>query len=1713
MPPTGTFSREFDIVNIVSSSQDSEVVLTRKKETGEQFILKSLNETNGNSNDLVSRKLRFKREVDIVSSFEHPRIAKPAETFTDDKNISILYPYKNGKTLAKIIEETSMFSIDDTLLYIYQILDALEYIHSRSIIHCDVNPYNIYVDENRGVELLDFGLSMTEEEAQKLPEGQIIGTIPFLSPEQMGFTDFKIDFRSDLYCAGIILYQLLTGRQPFPINNNSLAELLDSTLKTEVKPIKNIPAYLNKIVLKSLKATQEDRYQTASGFKYDIEMASKAIKEEGSKTFIPGEKDAILAVNKARIFVAREDEINSLKQGLKQLNLGIGSSFLLYGKSGVGKTEIVRQFRHSVDESKTLFLSSKCNRFSVSQPFATIRHTVLDFFAKAVGKNEDKRYELKYVLSNKLSEFSGLLCLLIPELKPYFEKIGGLNNVEKERETDRIVYVLSKLLLTLTETQSTIVFLDDVQWIDQISYEILKKTMVQNPVCCIIMNYRISGSQTEPHFFNDDIKRLPIHKTIPIKPFSLLEARDLISFHVGRIQDSEKLAEVLFAKSEGNPFTLVEATRYLVNTGILLQGHQGWYFHSAEINKLPDKFDTVSLVISKLGDLTDQETKVLWLASLIQGKFNTTLLMKIINCEKIFIDKTIQKLDSLGFIVRKSNNDCHFIHDKVQESVSSRIPKDISFDYNERIALEFEIHAKDNPDLIYSAAEYYLKSKNISKAVDISYKAAKHATEKIAFDVATRYFRNVTLMAGQCEQLKLPIIVDLTTAQMDFANVLMLTGRNQQALNIYHKLIQNENGLKTYQLLEIKFRIGSIYHTMGKFDDSIKYLVDALDSLGIRLPSNKALVVVYLLSEIVVQALHSFGLKYLMPKKKSKYIKLSIRILNKLSYSFYFKDLVFTMLTHFRAMNMSDSLEDCFEKAETYAYHVVPAFLMLLKKRSLKYFKKSLFIANRISHVDIQAIARNFGGISQYYNAKWKNAESLLKESIDNYKSIGNSGGMITSLEHLSYIAMARGEINKCKEIMTAELELSQDYNDLRGEILAKRMILLSNLLLSIDPPESVQDLVKIQDHFHDALMKTVTNVSFVASHICLNNLKDAYRIAKESISVIKDKSINQEYIAPIYSLICDVLVLEYRARKGEDKNKQLTISDKQILSELSQYSLMAFLRGLIYPAHLGSAYRSLAWKFALKGHVKIAQYFYKKAIKKHHALGMKYEEAKSIRDYGFFLDDQGFPGDARDQYNSAYAMFHFCGATLETDRLRDFVDIIVVENKKNAKTNPVKVETTTADISQIRLDTLYELSNSMRDIDDIDILVKQILAAMIKATGAQYGVLYLSGEEQNSFSMKTLAMNFEGKLLTSDEVYCSHKIIQESLEKKQIILVKTPLHEGLENDETERVRSVLCVPLFHGETCQGYIYLANNMVSSLFSESAKKAAQILSRQADSLLQNASLMEEFKRLNRNLQKKVREQTTDIQDKNKQLEEYNVKVVESERMKGLLTGTLVHDIKNFIAGIEGNATLLGRFYENDPKIKKTVRIVSDCCSGIVSLASNLLDIGKMEEGRLILKKENIGIKEMFSIGEQLKQNAMFEEKSITVTIVDKTDMRFSIHADYYLVDRVLQNLFSNAIKYTPVNGRVELTFEENDNEFIVCCYNTGSPIPLDDQPTLFDKYARVENKSSQYSKGLGLFFGKMVMNAHDGRIWVVSDTTGNYFKLAFKKLPNIPSSVA
>lgn len=249
--------------------------------------------------------------------------------------------------------------------------------------------------------------------------------------------------------------------------------------------------------------------------------------------------------------------------------------------------------------------------------------------------------------------------------------------------------------------------------------------------------------------------------------------------------------------------------------------------------------------------------------------------------------------------------------------------------------------------------------------------------------------------------------------------------------------------------------------------------------------------------------------------------------------------------------------------------------------------------------------------------------------------------------------------------------------------------------------------------------------------------------------------------------------------------------------------------------------------------------------------------------------------------------------------------------------------------------------------------------------------------------------------------------------------------------------------------------------------------------------------------------KIKEQTKDIREKNEQLREYTLKLIDSERMKNILTGAIVHDIKNHIFTIAGDIRNIVKNTELHIRTGNKMRNISDTCTDIFDLASNLIDIGNMEEGILVLRKIALDAARINTSIDKFSQHEEFIEKNI---VIKKPFIKneYAIYADPYLFERVLQNLFSNAAKYVPVHGEIHLCFLQDEQENTLVMFNAGTPIPDAFKENIFDKYTTLEKTYTTYSKGLGLFFCKMVMNEHQGRIWVDTDAKGNYFNLAFPR---------
>lgn len=1673
------YSNDFFDLNIGRSVSDNRLLLVKCGINRDNYARSQIHET------------RFNRELEFVSKLEHPNIAKPVSANISRDTETIIYKYNDSVSLNTLIEDKRIFSINDSIMMVTQLLDALEYLHSHGIVVCNINPGILVTGEKRQLEIIDLGCAISTDDLETLPEGTVVGTFPYLSPEQTGFTEFKIDRRTDIYCAGLILYQLLAGRLPFQSLNNNLRELLTCILKTDIEPIKNIPSVLNEILIKALRPTPSERYQSAVGFCEDLKNALVSFENGTEVTFTVGSYDSMIAINHSRFFVDRELELRILDGGLAQLKKGESSTFLLSGVSGIGKSAIISQFK-SKARRKADFVSVKCNRFTPNKPFSVFHQILDDILAILRKKDDGSIKKIGALLNTQFADDSGIICKLLPELAEFFEDFTECGSVEKE--ADRINHLMLNVFALFLDTTPLILFVDDLQWIDRETFEIILKIRKFRVQCMCIYTIRTDIDNLAVHLYNVPIRKIA-DRLINILPFNENDINVFVRKQFDTIEGATELSRILYEKSGGNPLVIKEINSYLVSNGFIKRIGKKWIFDLTMTCLLPDKFDAVSLIMGKYKNLLPEEQCFLNTGSLLVGNIERKIIAKVCGITGEKTEQILRKLEQTGFLSRNITGNLNFAYDKLQEILVNNICEENKAAISEKIAQEYESLSHIDKNYLFLAAESLLRSSNIKKTFEVALAAARFAVEKNAFDIAIKHYRTSLSKSEQLRRNGYEIPVSASEIEIELGDALMLSGKNEQALNIFKRVIGNTSESADLSYLQLLFRIGCIYHNTGNHNQAIPYFIQILDRLGLRYPKNRLNVYISIILQLVVKELRKMHPVSDKQRIKDPSEMLKVRVLNKLSGSLNYDDIPGYLYTNFKAVNLADRLVDCQEMAESFALHGIPAYQFFHKESSRRYLEKAYHIGKKILRRDIVAFSELYSGIVSFFSAQWHSAEKYLKSSMNGYQLIGDRANQPCGAVYLWKVYLMKGEIDKARKQMTVTESICEEAGDTHflHTTLAAECFL--DVLQGGKPDEKKLERVELKLEEKLSFQSRIQIGIYLVYIDLLSGKMAGAQIRLESLlSGAEKRQFNCEYIVPLLIVRTELLL-----HSLQEKEFRIT-SEKQLRMEFRKCLLILKLASFSYPAYRGSVMRIEARYNLYRNRIRRAHSLFQKAVSVFHALDMQYEKAKTLREYGSFLYEINSPGRARDVYNDAYTLFEKCGAIVDRNSLRDKVSPSTVKRIIEMSDNDA-IQKQNENSNQIRFDTLLEVCSSMSQINDIPLLLEQILTALISATGAQYGCFLLKTSSGDLKNM--LIRDFAGKNLQLNDIVISQAIIDRTESQKQVVLYKGYDTASIPDKLCEEIRgkSILCTPLFRENKYMGCVYLGNDKVAGLFSESAVKVTQILSAQASILLENALLFQSYVQLNQELDNKIKEQTSDILDKKEQLEESNLKLVESERMKGILTGSLVHDIKNYAAGIEGNLQFLIRRMSDDVKVQRVLDVIGETCSDIVSLASNLLDIAKMDEGKLVVRSEKISMEFIESMAEKFFQNPLFEEKGIIPCILGFAN-DISFNADSYLLERVFQNICSNAAKYVPKGGRFELDFKRIEDELIISFYSSGTPIPDKERDILFNKYARLESKQSQYSKGLGLFFCKMVMQAHKGRIWAESDETGNYFRLAF-----------
>jgi serine/threonine-protein kinase len=191
-----------------------------------------------------------------------------------DGSYFIVMEYVEGRTLKELIRSRGLCPVPVAIAYTRQILSALRYAHRHGVVHRDIKPHNVIVDPEGVVKVTDFGIARAGA-SQMTEEGAIIGTAQYLSPEQA--RGAPVDQTSDLYSAGIVLYELLTGEVPF--TGDSPVEIAMKHL-TEIPPRPSalrpeVPEDLDLVVVHALAKEPADRYQSAAAMDADLETVAR----------------------------------------------------------------------------------------------------------------------------------------------------------------------------------------------------------------------------------------------------------------------------------------------------------------------------------------------------------------------------------------------------------------------------------------------------------------------------------------------------------------------------------------------------------------------------------------------------------------------------------------------------------------------------------------------------------------------------------------------------------------------------------------------------------------------------------------------------------------------------------------------------------------------------------------------------------------------------------------------------------------------------------------------------------------------------------------------------------------------------------------------------------------------------------------------------------------------------------------------------------------------------------------------------------------------------------------------------------------------------------------------------------------------------------------------------------------------------------------------
>ncbi len=1006
---------------------------------------------------------RFEREFRSISALHHPHCLNVYDFGELGGGPFFTMELFQGRPITSLAGR----GIEEVLAPLLQVTLALDYIHHQGIVHRDIKPTNILVrpatrhDGRPGFEakLMDFGLAKYYGVKSSLSaEGGFVGTVAYCAPEQIN--NDELDHRADLYCLGLVSYELLSGRYPFPeARLAGMRPLMRAQLNDKPRPLgevnPEVPGPIAEAVMRYLRKEARRRPDSAALLR-DAIAAYLGIDDQ---TAVYGAATAparpILSVTG---FVCRSRELEALDDMLRRCLSPSGiaatatgeappSLIVVSGEPGIGKSSVVQEAERIARGHGCQVYEGRCfdGNLAPFQPFVEIiRQLIADLRLQerreaapadvdltathAAGQPVESWARLLAVVK----DYSGELLRIAPELRKYLPG-EAYQQVDFGRDADYIFRALSAFFVELATLQPICLTFEDLQWADKSTLDLLRHLAaaldaarrsgadgsIAAPRLTIVASARTGYAPLEAL-----IARLRERQQVMelrLSPLAEGEARELMALRLNCRPDelSDDLVARMHELCGGNPFFVSETVREWFEKEAIARGDSGWVL-ATEATDASDLPETVREAMRlRLQGLSAKVQEVIGAAAVIGAVVNIDLLREVLSdlTESDVLDAIDVLLPRRVFRETGNAGRVQFVHDLLRELSYGDLSATRRRSLHRRVGERLERRREQGQAVAAAVlADHFKNAEDRPRAFAYSMEAAEAALNAYAFNNAITHLSGaLELLPGDApDATKYRLWDMLGKAQRS-------SGRIDESIAAYGQSLSYARDWLSRAIVEEG--IGEAYHRKGRFDDAIHHFDVALREAGYpRPPSLSGMFLDMGKTAVYFHMLPSW--LHLPDRSPDRARRVEIAHINYERLARVFAGLNLIRYTYCSYKLAAFAKRSGKPELVALGYSKIGfnCALFALGGLGLGYIRRAQQAAEACRRSDVLWLFKSHLGLAYYCLGRLDEAETVLREAVGHMDKVGDWFGAF-SHHILRHIYTVRGDIPR--ELVEAEAEIT----------------------------------------------------------------------------------------------------------------------------------------------------------------------------------------------------------------------------------------------------------------------------------------------------------------------------------------------------------------------------------------------------------------------------------------------------------------------------------------------------------------------------------------------------------------------------------------------------------------------------------------------------------------------------------------------------------------